>query len=167
MPPSEIVRPPSHDAPVTDSSTGSAQPNAPLAAPSRPRKRLAVATAVVFAVSLAFPVTAALSRSPSSFPQWWGPLDVAIAFLLAIMAMALLAITGRVVTQRAQDATYRTYRVLLHGVLGLVVVFFLFDDRIIWRYGLLGLAWRTWLLLYGLPAWYTALETPSPTPRGP
>ena len=49
----------------------------------------------------------------------------------------------------------------MHATLGLLVVFFLFGDRILWTVGLVGLAWRVWLLLYTLPAWYTALRTTS------
>jgi hypothetical protein len=41
----------------------------------------------------------------------------------------------------------------------LLVLFFLAGDRIAWNIGLVGLAWRAWLLLYTLPAWYTALRT--------
>ena len=41
----------------------------------------------------------------------------------------------------------------------MVVVFFLFGDRIIWINCLTGFAWRAWLLLYTLPAWVTALRT--------
>ncbi|HEX4628868.1 MAG TPA: hypothetical protein VH137_08770 [Gemmatimonadales bacterium] len=123
---------------------------------------------MVFAVSLVFPITAALLRDTSSFPRWWGPLDVAVAFVLAVLAIALIAVAERGVTRQAQDATYRAYRVLLHGILALVLVFFVAGDRIRWPYGLLGVAWRTWLLLYSLPAWYAALErtgAPADSPR--
>ena len=62
--------------------------------------------------------------------------------------------------QQAETATYRAYRVLTHGVL-VMVAFFLFGDRIIWTNCLTGLAWRTWLLFYSLPAWFAALRTTS------
>jgi len=61
--------------------------------------------------------------------------------------------------QTSTDASYRVYRILTHGILVMVVVFFLFGDRIIWINCLTGFAWRAWLLLYTLPAWVTALRT--------
>ena len=62
------------------------------------------------------------------------------------------------VTKDAHDTAYRTYRVLIHVIIGLLVVFFLLGNRIAWHIALVGLAWRAWLLLYTLPAWYTALR---------
>jgi hypothetical protein len=50
-------------------------------------------------------------------------------------------------------------RALIHAILVLLVLFFLAGDRIAWNIGLVGLSWRAWLLLYTLPAWYTALRT--------
>ena len=51
---------------------------------------LAITTAIVFFISLAFPVTAALTRNIAAFPQWWGVLDVGIAFILAKLAATVL-----------------------------------------------------------------------------
>jgi hypothetical protein len=119
---------------------------------------LAVATAVAFVVSSAFPVVAGLSRDTSSFPTWWGPLDVGIAFALAFLAIATIALARGYVDRRAEEASYRAYRILLHGILVMIVVFFLWGDRIVWTYFLIGLAWRAWLLLYGLPAWLFAMR---------
>ena len=147
-----------------DSKGQSARPHALPRSPTalaRVRRPLAITTAVVFGISLVFPITAALSSDTSAFPAWWGPLDVIVAGVLAITAIALFAIVDRNVTSQAREATYRAYRVSLHGILALVVVFFVAGDRITWRFGLLGMAWRTWLLLYGLPAWYTAWERPN------
>ena len=118
---------------------------------------LAVATAVAFVISTAFPVVAGLSRDTASFPNWWGVLDVGIAFVLAFLAIGLSALAQGHVDKQAEDATYRAYRVLIHGILALLVVFFLFGDRISWVYCLTGLAWRTWLLLYLLPAWIVGI----------
>jgi hypothetical protein len=61
------------------------------------------------------------------------------------------------VNKPAEDASYRAYRVLIHGILAMLVVFFLFGDRIVWSNCLTGFAWRAWLLFYGLPAWLTVL----------
>jgi len=71
---------------------------------SRP---LAVATAIVFLISSAFPVTAGLSNNTAAFPQWWGILDVGIAFVLAILAFVIQALAGRNLNRHAEDASYR------------------------------------------------------------
>src|SRR5262249_47265753 len=105
----------------------------------------------------AFPVVAGLSHDTASFPRWWGVLDVAIAFLLACLAIGLSAITQGQVTRQAEETTYRAYRFLTHAVFAMLVVFFLAGDHIVWINCLTGFAWRSWLLLYTLPAWFTAV----------
>jgi hypothetical protein len=118
----------------------------------------------VFVISAAFPLAAGLAKDTSRFPTWWGTLDVSVAFLLAVLAMAVLASTSGRVTRRSEELAYRGYRVLTHGLFAVLVVFVLFGDRIVWAQCLPGFAWRTWLLLYTLPAWFTALGT---APRPP
>jgi hypothetical protein len=136
----------------------------PTPLPTEPRKSwgrsVAIAAVVVFFVSSAFPVTAGLSRDTESFPSWWGPLDVGMAFFLALIAFVVLGLAQGKVTREAEDASYRAYRFLTHGIMALLVAFFLFGDRIIWPNCLTGFAWRAWLLLYCLPAWFTLLGTP-------
>jgi hypothetical protein len=100
-----------------------------------------------------FPVAAALSKDTASFPRWWGVLDVAMAFVLAVLAFAIVGVAQGKISNDAQAATYRAYRVLIHVIFFLIIVFFLFGDRITWINGLPGIAWRAWLLLYSLPAW--------------
>ena len=124
-------------------------------------RRLAIATAILFFVSSVFPVTAGLSKNTSAFPKWWGPLDVLIAFVLAMMAIVMSALVGHSITKDAEEATYRTYRFLTHGIMAMCIVFFLFGDRITWINCLTGFAWRAWLLLYILPAWFTAVRAPA------
>jgi hypothetical protein len=121
-------------------------------------RRLAIATAILFFISSAFPVVAGLSKDTAAFPKWWGVLDVAIAFVLAIMAIVMSALVGRSINKEAEESTYRAYRVLTHGLLAMCVVFFLFGDRITWINCLTGFAWRAWLLFYMLPAWFSALR---------
>ena len=120
---------------------------------------LAVTTAVVFVISSAFPVAAGLLKNTASFPRWWGILDVGIAFVLAILAIVVVALAEGRVTRQAENASYRAYRLLLHGLLAMLVVFFLFGQRIVWVNCLTGFVWRAWLLLYCLPAWFTALRS--------
>ena len=125
--------------------------------PARRGRPLAVATAVVFVISVAFPAVAGLSRDTASFPNWWGPMDVGIAFVLAALAIAVMALAHGRTDRRVEDACYRAYRVLIHGVFAMLVMFVLFGDRIIWVNCLTGFAWRYWLLLYSLPNWLTVL----------
>ena len=120
--------------------------------------RLAFVTAVVFVISTGFPLVAGLSRNTASFPKWWGTLDVCIAFLLGILAITVLAFARNQVDSRAEKATYLTYRALTHGILVMLVAFFLLGDRIVWINCLTGFAWRAWLLLYCLPSWLAALR---------
>ena len=116
---------------------------------------LAVVAALVFFISSMFPVVAGLSKNTDSIPKWWGTVDVGIALVLATLAFAIVALAGSKVTGRIEEVSYRAYRILIHGILVLNVMFFLFGDRIIWINCLTGFAWRTWLLLYVLPAWLT------------
>jgi hypothetical protein len=119
-------------------------------------RRLAIVAAVAFFVSSVFPLVAGLSHNTASFPKWWGTLDVSLAFVVALLALAILGITEGKVTKQAEDMSYRAYRILTHGIFLMLVLFFLAGDRITWINCLTGLAWRTWLLLYTLPAWVTA-----------
>jgi hypothetical protein len=118
---------------------------------------LAIVTAILFAISAVFPVAAGLMKDTAAFSKWWGIADVAIAFFLVILVFWIMALVGKNVSHEVQGATYRAYRVLLHGILALVVVFFLFG-RIAWINCITGFAWRAWLLLYVLPYWLTAMR---------
>ena len=119
---------------------------------------LAIATAVVFFISSMFPVIAGLSKNTAAFPKAWGRLDVGLAFVLAILALLILAFAEGKIDKRAVDASYRAYRIMIHGILVMLVIFFLFGDRITWINCLTGFAWRAWLLLYCLPSWFASLR---------
>jgi hypothetical protein len=136
---------------------------------ARKNRQLAIATAIVFVISSIFPVAAGLSQNPESFSHWWGILDVVIAFILATLAIVIAARFERGVTVEIKLAAYRTYRVLINAILVLLVIFFLGADRIRWTIFLPGLAWRGWLLFYGLPSWIVALRgnPAAPSPGGP
>ena len=82
---------------------------------------------------------------------------VGIAFLLVALAMVIMALAGSNFGKQVEETTYRSYRALLHGLM--LLVFFLWGDRIAWKYCLVGLVWRAWLLLYSLPAWVTVSRT--------
>jgi hypothetical protein len=126
-------------------------------------RRLAFTAAVVFILSSAFPVAAGLSKDTASFPDWWGAADVVVAAVLALLALAIHGFAQGKVDRRAEDASYRAYRVLTHGIFAMIVVFFVLGDRIVWSNCLPGFAWRTWLLLYSLPAWLTVSRTAAAT----
>jgi len=129
----------------------------------KPRSRwdrpLAIAAAVVFLISSAFPVVGGFVKDRDAWPKWWGVLDVSIAFVLASLAIAILALASGRVDKQAEDSSYRAYRVLIHGIFVMMVVFVLFGDQIVWRNCLTGFVWRYWLLLYGLPAWFAVFGT--------
>src|SRR5215467_4672044 len=127
----------------------------PLPRWSRP---LAIATVAMFCISTAFPVVAGLSKNTGAFPKWWGIADVVLAFVLAAMVFAVMVAAHGKVGRQVEHATYRAYRVLIHGLWLMLVVFFLARDRITWTNCLTGLGWRAWLLLYALPAWFAVLK---------
>jgi hypothetical protein len=142
-------------------------PSAPLLAPQVPWSRpLALTAAIVFFISSAFPVVAAFVKDTEGWPKWWGVLDVVIAFVLALLAFTVLGFGQGKVDKPAEEASYRAYRILLHGIFVMLVVFALFGDRIVWSNCLTGLAWRAWLLLYCLPAWFTVFRAKT-VPAGP
>jgi hypothetical protein len=119
---------------------------------------LAIIAAVGFAVSLIFPAAAGLSHDTETFPKWWGVADVSLAFVIAALAIAILAVTHNKIDRAAETASYQAYRFLLHEILVACVVFMYGGDRIVWVNCATGFAWRIWLLLYMLPIWLTALN---------
>jgi VIT1/CCC1 family predicted Fe2+/Mn2+ transporter len=142
-------------------------PAAQLLAPQISWSRsLAVTAASVFFVSSAFPVVAAFVHDTAAWPKWWGVLDVVVAFVLALLAFAVLGFGRGKVDKPAEEASYRAYRMLLHGLFVLLMAFVFFGDRIVWSNCLTGLAWRAWLLLYCLPAWFTIIRATA-VPAGP
>jgi hypothetical protein len=64
-----------------------------------------------------------------------------LAFVLAILALVIMALAEGKVNQQAVDATYRAYPILLHGIFVLLAVFFLAGDCITWIDCLTGFAW--------------------------
>ena len=121
-----------------------------LAGAGRP---LAIVTAIVFCISSVFPAVAAFVHDRESWPQWWGALDVGLAFLLAVLALAVLGIAQGKVTKHGEEASYRAYRILTRGIHAALLVCYLDYSTwqwIVWSNCLTGFAWRAWLLLYCL-----------------
>ncbi len=72
---------------------------------SRRRRSLALATAALFVVSSIFPIAAGLTHDTSMYPSWWGITDVSLAFVLAIMAMAVQTTGQDRITSEVDAAT--------------------------------------------------------------
>ena len=118
----------------------------------------AFATAILFLFSWLFPIGAGLAKDTAVFPRWWGTVDVAVAFVLAIAAFATQMLSRGGVDKRAEDVTYRVYRILTHGIIAVAVLVMLAGSRITWTNCATGFLWRTWLGLYILPWWLAALR---------
>jgi len=121
-------------------------------------RNFALAVAAVFLISLVFPIGAGLSKDTSAFPKWWGLMDVTLAFMLGCLTVVIFVLAHGKVTSRAEAASYRVYRQLIHIIFVLLLVFLVFGDQITWINGLPGLAWRAWLLLYSLPTWFVVFD---------
>ena len=117
------------------------------------RRAFALAAAILFVLSWVFPVGAGLVRNPTIMPPWWGPMDVALAFVVAVAAFGIQGLAQGNVDKQAEQTAYRIYRGLTHTLLALGVVIMLAGDRIKWVNCATGFLWRTWLLLYILPWW--------------
>ena len=122
-------------------------------------RAIALTTAVVFLISLIFPISAGVANNPAALPQWWGLADVIIAFLLCALAIFIAVRFDRRVNDQIKADSYRAYRMLINVILVMLVIFFLAGDRLTWTYFLPGIAWRTWLLFYGWPTWLAALRS--------
>src|SRR5262249_26459540 len=77
---------------------------------------LALGAAVLFVVSSAFPVVAGLAEDTASFPRWWGVADVAIAFVLAMLAFVLAGLWDRRVDRSADELNLRSDHVHVPGI---------------------------------------------------
>jgi hypothetical protein len=106
-----------------------------------------------------FPIVAAFVKDTNSWPKWWGQLDVGLAFILVILVFLIQGLARHHVDQQVDEVTYRAYRILLHGIFLMLVIFFVAGDRIKWTQCLTGFAWRAWLLLYMLPWWFAMVGT--------
>ena len=124
------------------------------------RRTIALTAAILFVLSWAFPVDAGLVRNPTSLPQWWGTVDVALAFVVAVGALIIQGLSHGNVDQQAERTTYRIYRSSLHALLFVGALVMLAGDRMKWANCATGFLWRTWLFLYVLPWWLAAAGRP-------
>ena len=120
------------------------------------RRAFAFAAAFLFVLSWIFPVVAGLVRNPTILPPWWGTVDVALAFVVAVAAFGIQGLAHGNVDKQAEQTAYRIYRSSMHALLAVGVVVMLAGDRIKWANCATGFLWRTWLLLYILPWWLAA-----------
>jgi len=119
---------------------------------------LAFSALILFLLSWVFPIGAGLARDTSAFPRWWGAGDVGLAFVLAIAALGLPALVRGCLNKEVEEAAYRAYRVLTHGIMAVAVLVVLAGERISWANCATGFLWRTWLGLYMLPWWIAAVR---------
>ena len=124
------------------------------------RRAVALTAAILFVLSWIFPVGAGLVKNPTSLPQWWGTVDVALAFVVAVGACAIPGLSHGHLDKRAEQTTYRIYRRSLHATLVVGALVMLAGDRIRWERCATGFLWRGWLFLYILPWWFAAVGRP-------
>ena len=124
------------------------------------RRPIALTAAILFVLSWAFPVCAGLVRNPTSLPQWWGTVDVTLAFVVAVGAFGIQVLGHGNVDKQAERTAYWIYRSSLHALLVVAVLVMLAGDRIKWSNCSSGFLWRTWLFLYILPWWLAAAGRP-------
>ena len=125
---------------------------------SRWSRPLTILTVILFFISLLFPISAALTKDTAVFSSWIGTLDVALAFVLTILAFTVVGIQQHNITPEIEQKTYRAYRGLIHIILLLLILFFVLGNQIMWINGLTGIGWRLWLLLYCLPYWFSSFS---------
>jgi hypothetical protein len=125
----------------------------------------ALTAAILFVFSWIFPVGAGLARDTTIFPRWWGTVDVAVAFVLALAAFGLQRMVRGKVDKPVEETVYRIYRTLTHAILAVAALVMLVGNRVVWMNCATGFLWRTWLLLYILPWWLAAARRPETAHR--
>jgi hypothetical protein len=114
-------------------------------------RHFVIAGIALLAISTAFPVVAGLSQDLQP-PAWMGYIDVALALVLVLLGGLMVSAAKGQLERKVIRRSYRLYRGVAALPLILLVIFFLVGSRIKWEVLLPGLAWRTWLLMYALPA---------------
>ena len=67
------------------------------------RRVFALTAAILFVLSWIFPVGAGLVRNPTGLPQWWGTVDVALAFVVAVAALGIQGLAHGNVDKQAEQ----------------------------------------------------------------
>src|SRR5688500_13713454 len=106
-----------------------------------PLSSLRRAFAVLFALSMAFPIVASL-LSEGGTPLWLGIVDVVVAFALMAVGLAIVARRPGAFSSGVLDGALRALRLAANGFLVLLIVFFVAPDLVRWSVLLPGLAWR-------------------------
>jgi len=119
-------------------------------------RAIALTAAILFVLWWIFPVVAGLVRDPTSLPKWWGAVDVALAFVVAVGACVMPGLGHGNTDKQVEQNMYRIYRRSLHAILVVGVVVILAGGRITGANCATGFLWRTWLFLYILPWWLDA-----------
>jgi len=112
------------------------------------RRAIALIAAILFIVSWIFPVVAGLVRNPTTLPKWWGTVDVALAFVVAVGACLIPGLGRGNIDRQAEQTTYRIYRRSLHAILVVGVVVFRGGDRIKWANCATGFLWHVAILVH-------------------
>ncbi len=115
---------------------------------------------VLFTISTAFPILAALQQSPAPAPL--GLLDVATAALMVLLGFTIEALSRPAVTDAHRALAWWILRSVAGALLLLVLVFFVQPGLFRWEVLLVGLAWRAWLLVWVLPAVIAAVRGGTP-----
>ncbi len=98
---------------------------------------------------------AALPRA-EPVSKWVGYWDVLVAAGLFAVTFWIEFNIRKRIHPDAILVSYRVYRGGASLLLVLLSIFLVIGDRVEWNILLSGLAWRTWLLVYALPAGVTA-----------
>ena len=111
----------------------------------------------LFAISTAFPIVASLVEA-DALPRLVGVLDVVVAALTIVVGLLLETRARDIVTAGHRATAWRILRLASSAILGLLVVFFVAPDAVAWPVLVLGLAWRTWLIVWILPSVVASLQ---------
>ena len=112
---------------------------------------------VLFAISTAFPITASLLPATGA-PTALGTLDVFVAAVVVTLGFGLEGAGRDRIAADDWTLAWRIIRVLATLPLLLLIVFFVRADVLRWDVLLVGLAWRTWLLVWVLPGVVSVLR---------
>lgn len=118
---------------------------------------LARVSKALFAVSVLFPIVGGLFVA-SPPPRWLGVADILIAAALFGSTAVVVARVRRSVTDDDRLRALRVSQMVVGMVPVLIAVYFVVGSRVNWTVLVIGLAWRSWLLLYSVPYLVAAVQ---------